>query len=85
MKSDQEAAIVDVLRDIANLRGSRGTLLEHSLVADSQSNGFMERGIRSVEKMTRVPLYDLRSSRESGVSVNCRARNGHSEQMPCRE
>ena len=39
LKSDQEAAIVDVLRDIANLRGSRGTLLEHSRVADSQSNG----------------------------------------------
>ena len=39
LKSDQEPAIVDVLREIANRRGSRGTLLEHSLVADSQSNG----------------------------------------------
>ena len=39
LKSDQEAAIVDVLREIANLRGSRGTLLEHSRVVDSQSNG----------------------------------------------
>ena len=34
LKSDQEAAIVDVLREIANLRVSRGTLLEHSAVAD---------------------------------------------------
>ena len=47
LKPDQEPAIVDVLREIANLRGSRGTLLERSTVADSQSNGFIERGIRS--------------------------------------
>ena len=59
LKSDQEAAIVEVLREIANLRGSRGTLLEHSLVADSQSNGFIERGIRSVEE-TRVILLIFR-------------------------
>ena len=39
LKSDQEATIVGVLREIADLRGSRGTLLEHSSVADSQSNG----------------------------------------------
>ena len=50
LKSDMEAAIVDVLREIANLRGSRGTWLEHSPAADSQSNGFIERGIRSVEE-----------------------------------
>ena len=39
LKSDQEPSIVDVLREVANLRGSRGTLLEQSPVADSQSNG----------------------------------------------
>ena len=38
LKSDQEAAIVDVLREIANLRGSRGTP-----AADTQSNGFIDR------------------------------------------
>ena len=54
LEFDQEPAIVDPLKEIANLRGSRGTLLEHSPVADSQSNGFIERGIRSVEEMTRV-------------------------------
>ena len=59
LKSDQEPAIVDVLREIANFRGSRGTLLGHSPVSDSQSNGFIERGIRSVEEMTRVILLDL--------------------------
>ena len=37
LKSNQEAPNVDVLRDIENLRGSRGTLFEHSLVADTHS------------------------------------------------
>ena len=41
LKSDQEPAIVDVPKEITNLPGSRGTLLEHSPVADSQSNGFV--------------------------------------------
>ena len=50
LKPDQEPAIVDVLREIANLRGSRGTLLEHSAVADSH-------GIRCVEEVTRVLLF----------------------------
>ena len=36
LKPDQEPATVDVLREIANLRGSRGILLEHSPVADSR-------------------------------------------------
>ena len=70
LKSDQEAAIVNVLREIANLRGSRGTLLEHSPVADSQSNGFIERGIRSLEEMTRVISYDLPSRVGSPISVH---------------
>ena len=69
LKSDQEAAIVDVLREIAN-RGSRGTLLEHSPAAGSQSNGFIERGIRSVEEMTRVLLSDLSSRVGSPISVH---------------
>ena len=76
LKSDHQSVIVDVWKEIANLRVSRGTLPEHSPVADSQSNGFIERGIKSVEEMTRMsPL--------AGVSVDCRAHNGHPEQMPC--
>ena len=55
-----------VLREIANLRGSRGTLLEHSPLADSNSNGFIERGIRSVEEMTR----DFSSRIGSPISVH---------------
>ena len=70
LKSDQEAAIVDVWREIANLRGSRGTLLEYSPVADPQSNGLIVRGIRSVEEMTRVLLFDLSSRVGSPISVH---------------
>ena len=43
--------------------------LEHSPVADSQSNGLIERGIRSVEEMTRVLLFDLSSRVGSSISV----------------
>ena len=54
------------LKSDEEVRGSRGTLLEHSPVADSQSNGLFERGLRSVEEMTRVLLFDLlKSCRES--------------------
>ena len=45
-------------------------LLEHSPVADSQSNGVIERGIRSFEEMTRVILFDLSSRMVSLVSVH---------------
>ena len=69
LRSDQEPVSVDVSREIANLRGSRGTLLEHSTAADSQSNGVIERGIRSVEEITRVILFDLSSRVGSLVSV----------------
>ena len=71
LKADQESAIVDVLREIANLRGSRRPLLEHSPVADSQSNGLIERGIRSVEEMTRVLLFGISSRVGSSISVRC--------------
>ena len=45
-------------------------MLEHSLVADSQSHGFIERGIRSHEEMTRVLLFDLSSRVGSPTSVS---------------
>ena len=44
--------------------------MEHSPVADSQSNGLIERGIRSVEEMTRVLLFDLSSRVGSPISVH---------------
>ena len=83
---------MDVLREIANLRGSRGTLLQHSPIADSKSNEFIERGIRSIEEMTRVILFDFSSRVGSPISVHSPVfpwivehATGHPEQMPCGE
>ena len=59
LKSDQEVAIRDVLQEIAVKRGTRRTLIEHAPVGESQSNGFIERGVKSIEEMTRVLLLDL--------------------------
>ena len=70
MRSTGNGISNDPGREIANLRGSRGTLLGHSPVADSQSNGFIERGIRSVEEMTRVILSDLSIRVGSPISVH---------------
>ena len=42
LKSDQEPAIVDVLKETAKLRGRRRTILEASQVGDSKSNGVAE-------------------------------------------
>ena len=63
LKSDQEPAVVDVLSQIANLRGSRGTLLRAfaRLQTHSRMAVIVERGIRSAEEMARVILFDLSS------------------------
>ena len=39
LKSDQEPAIVDLMKSVAKERGEARTLIEHSPVADSQGNG----------------------------------------------
>ena len=44
--------------------------MEHSRVADSQSNGLIVRGIRPVEEMTRVLLFDLSSRVGSPISFH---------------
>ena len=54
LKSDQEPAIVDVLNEIARMRGEGRTIIEHSPVADSQASGFVERAIQTVEKILRT-------------------------------
>ena len=54
LKSDQEPAVVDLLREVARLRGSKKTILEQSPVGDSRANGMVERAIQSVGKLLRV-------------------------------
>jgi len=61
LKSDQEPAVVDLLREVARLRGTKRTILENSPVGDSKANGMIERGIQSVEKILRVHKLALES------------------------
>ena len=49
-----EPAILDLMGEVAILRGDLPTVLEHGALGDSQSNGFVERAIRSVEDMIRT-------------------------------
>ena len=59
LRSDGEPALVDLMKEIAKGRGNRRTVIEHSAPGDSQGNGFIERGVRSVEEMARVLKLDL--------------------------
>ena len=59
LKSDQEPAITTFLEEVAKAREGAQTILEHSPVGDSQSNGLAERAVRSLEEMTRVYKLDL--------------------------
>ena len=68
-KSDQEPAIVDVLNEIARMRGEGRTIIEHSPVADSQANGFVERAIQIVEKILRTHLLALEDKVKAKISV----------------
>ena len=53
-KSDQEAALGDLLQEVVKRRGDARTFVEQSPVASSASNGVIERGNLSVEGQVRV-------------------------------
>ena len=69
IKTDQEVALVDLMKEVAMRRGNRRTLLEHSPVGESQANGLVERCVRSVEEMCRVLILDLSRRVNSPISV----------------
>ena len=54
LKSDQEPAIVDVLQEIAKLRGPRRTMIEASNMGDLKSTCVAERAVQEIEKLARV-------------------------------
>ena len=53
LRSDQEPALVDLANHVARQRGEAVTILEHA-PKDSQANGMIERGVETVEEITRV-------------------------------
>ena len=68
-KSDQEPAIVDVLREISKLLGSRRTMIEASPVGDSKSNGVAERAVQSMEKLIRVHKLAIETRIKETLSI----------------
>ena len=68
LKSDQEPAIVDVLKEVAKMRGNR-TTIENSPVADSKGNGLIERAIWSFEKILRVHKLSLEDRLKAKLPV----------------
>ena len=65
LRSDGEPALVDLLGQVA-LQRQGVTVIEHA-VKDSKSNGFIERGIQSLEEMVRV--YKLDIEKRIGMQV----------------
>ena len=63
VKTDQEPAIVDLLKDILRVRTDAGTALDSSRVGDSDSHGKTERAIRKLKGLIRT----LRSGLEAEV------------------
>ena len=55
LKSDQEPAIVDVMKEIQKARECEyGTAMENSRVGDSDSNGTIENAVSSVQGVART-------------------------------
>lgn len=72
LKSDQETAIVDLVKEIARLRESDfGTSIEHSAVGESDSNASVERAIQDVEGQIRT----LKAGLEAKIAQKIRLAN----------
>ena len=64
MKNDQEPSLVDLVKEIARVRGGAGTALDESRVGDSNSNARVEVAVQEIKGMVRT----LRSALEYNVS-----------------
>ena len=69
LKTDQEPAIVDLMRSVAKLRGASRTTLEQSPVGDSAGNGVAERAVQTVEKLLRTHKLALETRLGTKISV----------------
>ena len=71
MKSDQESAVVDMAKAVAEVRATQyGTAIEHSAVGDSDSNGTIERAIQDVEQQIRVMRAALERRLNRKIKLN---------------
>ena len=74
IKSDQEAAIVELQLEVAKRRNYAdygvGTGIENSKVGDSNSNGKIERAIRDVKNMIRTHRSALETSIKTKIKLS---------------
>ena len=68
LRSDQEVALVALLREVAECRPHAATVLEQSPSGDSRANGAAERAVRAVEEICRTHKVCLES--RAGVAVD---------------
>ena len=68
LRSDGEPALMELLRNVAAKRKAQ-TVVKRSAPSDSQSNGRIERTVRSVEEATRVLKIDLEHRAKATVSM----------------
>ena len=69
VKTDQEAAIMDLLRTVAHQRGEARTVFETAARSDSKGNGEAEKAVQSIEEMVRTFLVDLEERCGEPLSV----------------
>ena len=65
IKNDQEPALVDLMKEVARVRGGAGTALDESRVGDSNSNARAEVAVQEIKGMVRT----LRSALEQRVGT----------------
>ena len=71
LKSDQENAITDVLKEVQKRRECDfGTALDASKVGDSDSNGTIEAAIKGVEGMARTLRFALEAKLQKKMSID---------------
>ena len=69
LQTDGEPALVELMENVAAQRDTP-TVMRRSPVGDSQSNGRVERAVRSVEELARVLKLDLEQRMNSSMSVH---------------
>ena len=73
LKSDQEPALVDLIRDVAKRRGDARTIVETAPRSDSQGNGHAERAVRSIEENVRLQKLALEERLGEKLPITHRA------------
>ena len=69
MKTDEESAIIDLLRTLAKERGEARTVFETAARSDSKGNGEADKAVQIIEEMVRTLFVDLKERCGEPLSV----------------